>query len=289
MKLALFTDIHGNFPAFEAALSHAKSQGADSFVVAGDAVTDYPGSAQILDLIRMEGMQMVCGNRETYCLNYRADDKKREEAFLYPQNQPLKWTYDHLTEDHFAFMASLPRELVIELGGKTMRVCHHSPGKRYWHLHPMKDESNVASVMEMLKEDILFVGHHHEAAVKQYGEKLFFNPGSIGVNWSGPFAADYGLLDTADGILKYSLHHVPYDGDALLHCCEQSGLMDDPASRFWTLLNLRMQTGGQEVFDTFFALAADLKKQAGCYDAHIPQEIWREAVRMHCKKWNIRL
>jgi len=54
-------------------------------------------------------------------------------------------------------------------------------------------------------------------------------------------------------------------------------------------VDLRMQTGGQEVFDAFFALASDLKNQAGCSDAYIPQNIWEKAVKLHCQKWNIRL
>ena len=285
MKLACFSDIHGNLIAFKAALADAMMRGARRFLVAGDAVTDYPQSAEILDLIQREEMQMVLGNREIYCLNYHADDAKREEAFAYPQNRPLKFTYDRLSDDHFVYMESLPHELVIDLGGKRLRVCHHSPGKKHWHLHPTINEEHVVTVMESIDEDILVVGHHHEGAAKMYGDKLFFNPGSVGVNWSGAFIADYGMLEYDDGKLTYTLHHVPYDGGMLLRVCNQSGLMDEPACAFWTWINLKMQTAGADAFNGFFALASEIKKTRGCDSPYIPQDIWDEAAAIHKQKY----
>jgi hypothetical protein len=42
MRLALLSDIHGNLPAFEAALAHAIQQGYDQMVILGDVVVVRP-------------------------------------------------------------------------------------------------------------------------------------------------------------------------------------------------------------------------------------------------------
>jgi len=42
MRIAVLSDIHGNIPAFEAAIEHAKKQRVDQIVIAGDLVIGAP-------------------------------------------------------------------------------------------------------------------------------------------------------------------------------------------------------------------------------------------------------
>lgn len=44
MKIAILADIHGNLPAFQAAIDHVQRQQADLTVIAGDIVIGAPDS-----------------------------------------------------------------------------------------------------------------------------------------------------------------------------------------------------------------------------------------------------
>jgi predicted phosphodiesterase len=44
MRIAVLADIHGNLPAFEAALAHSRRQAVDHLVIAGDLINGAPDS-----------------------------------------------------------------------------------------------------------------------------------------------------------------------------------------------------------------------------------------------------
>src|SRR4051812_38182210 len=62
MRIALFADIHGNLPAFEAALKHAATLSPDLTVVCGDVVNGCPDSRGCWDLAQSLGCPLLRGN-----------------------------------------------------------------------------------------------------------------------------------------------------------------------------------------------------------------------------------
>jgi len=81
MKITLFSDIHGNDIAFEAAVADAKTRGASEFIIAGDLVTDYPLSSQVIARARSLTPYIVKGNRDTYFQRYySSEDTHKEQA-----------------------------------------------------------------------------------------------------------------------------------------------------------------------------------------------------------------
>lgn len=65
MRLAILCDIHGNLPAFEAALEHAAQKQVDQLVIAGDIVTGAPDSAACWQRACELGCPILRGNQET--------------------------------------------------------------------------------------------------------------------------------------------------------------------------------------------------------------------------------
>ena len=67
MKLAVFTDIHGNLPALRAALSELEREGFDLLVHLGDAIGIGPFPAECLDLLlNLRNARLVIGNHDEY-------------------------------------------------------------------------------------------------------------------------------------------------------------------------------------------------------------------------------
>ena len=72
MKIAFFSDIHGNLPALEIAVK--KSGKVDGYYILGDVVNYGPWSNECVELIEnLENSFKVMGNHEEYYLKKRCD------------------------------------------------------------------------------------------------------------------------------------------------------------------------------------------------------------------------
>ena len=73
MKLAVISDIHGNYKAFEAFLAYIEDKEVDAILCLGDYVTDSPYPQRTMELLfqMMEKYTcyMVRGNREQYLID----------------------------------------------------------------------------------------------------------------------------------------------------------------------------------------------------------------------------
>ncbi len=56
MRIAVLADIHGNLPAFEAALKHVSQQKVDQIILAGDIIIGSPDSKACWDLALSSGL-----------------------------------------------------------------------------------------------------------------------------------------------------------------------------------------------------------------------------------------
>ena len=70
MRLAVIADIHGNLPAFEAALEHVDRQQVDRLVILGDIVVGAPDSAACWNLARSLSCPILRGNNDRYVAHY---------------------------------------------------------------------------------------------------------------------------------------------------------------------------------------------------------------------------
>ena len=75
MKIAIFSDIHGNEIALDAVIKDAKKNQVDTYIVAGDLITDFPTSNGIIDKVRKLTPYVVKGNREAYLEEYLRSQK----------------------------------------------------------------------------------------------------------------------------------------------------------------------------------------------------------------------
>jgi predicted phosphodiesterase len=86
MRIALFSDIHGNLPALEAVLEHIRAQPFDAVYCLGDLVGYAPFPNEVTERIRQECIPTIMGNYddgvgferdECGCAYREADEKKR--------------------------------------------------------------------------------------------------------------------------------------------------------------------------------------------------------------------
>jgi len=84
-----------------------------------------------------------------------------------------------------------PRELLLEIQGKRILLCHG-------HAYRVKDSLLAAGfAAEAQRADLFLFGHTHRVFRDVRGQTLFFNPGSIG----DPVSPTFGVIRIREGVL----------------------------------------------------------------------------------------
>ena len=83
MKIAVFTDIHGNLEALTAILNDIKKQNVDSIICLGDTIGIGPQSKECMNVIIENEIDMVSGNHELYAIKGTRIDPKIQGEELY--------------------------------------------------------------------------------------------------------------------------------------------------------------------------------------------------------------
>ena len=179
MKIAIFSDIHGNEIALDAVIKDAKKNQVDTYIVAGDLITDFPTSNGIIDKVRKLTPYVVKGNREAYLEEYLRSQK--DEKWKKAQNKTLACIYHSLTKENVAYIQSLPEQLSLNLEGLTIRVVHGAL-EGISKCMDMENKEQLVLETKKLKEQILIVGHTHvNASYVQCNGKIIINDGSVGL------------------------------------------------------------------------------------------------------------
>lgn len=179
--IGILSDAHGNYQAFDKAISLLSGLGAKQFVFLGDALGYFPNS-MVLDSIVSMGSKTYCilGNHEDIILS---GVLKNELETVYQH----KAIYHILTEQHFKMIKRWPASLKIKFVIGDALFVHGSPrNETYEYIYPDTDLKKYR-----VKERYVFMGHTHHAFLKQYKNTVYVNVGSCGL------PRDHGTLGSA--------------------------------------------------------------------------------------------
>jgi predicted phosphodiesterase len=222
MRIAVLADIHGNLPAFEAALAHARAQAPDQIVLAGDIVNGGPDSAACWQLARSLGVPMLRGNHERYVFDFgtpRADPR-----WDTPQFAPLHWTHDQLSPAERAELAALPATLRLP-EAPDLLIVHASQRGDNDSIHNYTPDDALAAMFPAPDAALIVRGHNHVGAVRIWGERLIVTAGAVGLPLNNITTAQYLVLDRIGGQWRITHHSVAYDLDAALERFHSSGYL----------------------------------------------------------------
>lgn len=178
--IGIVSDIHCNVAAMEHAIEDLSGR-VDTVIVAGDAVFQYRFSNEIVELIRAYDMPYVLGNHELSLLGPGAE-RARSAPWINPAN--------------LEFMASAPKRVTLDPGGKRILVVHASPFPPYGDY--LFAGSPELARCAYLDTDILILGHTHRAMAERIGRTLVVNPGSLGLadDPTHPGLLSFAVLDS---------------------------------------------------------------------------------------------
>jgi predicted phosphodiesterase len=228
VRVALFSDVHGNGVAFRAMLADLHQREVDARVCLGDHAQGGPEPVECLELLRGLECAAVMGNSDHFLLTLDPGEEEVTEA----QVENAKWSQSQLSDDLLAFHRSFPPTVEVDLGdGRTLLAFHATPRSREELVSPWIEEDEFRAPFEGLQATVFAGGHSHQQWARRLGDAYYINPGSVGLPvdhlQAGPTraeaAAEYAILTVDDGV-TVEFRRVPFDVDEVFCSVEESGL-----------------------------------------------------------------
>lgn len=195
MRLAIFSDVHGNLEALENFLEALKDERVDRLVCLGDTIGYGPNPNECLEMIKsISKIIVLMGNHEWAALN----PKEAQWSMNSVAYKAIEWTRFRLTMANFDYISYLP------ISAELDSFCFFHASAYFlgrWDYIRPGDRATVRLCLDHSTQRITCVGHTHQPALldanadevlpsnlfsdgttyKESGNsKLIINPGSIG-------------------------------------------------------------------------------------------------------------
>ena len=222
IRIAVLADIHGNLPAFEAALNHVAHQKVDQIILAGDIVNGSPDSKACWNLALSLGCPILRGNHERYVAHFgtsMASPLWSTELFA-----PLQWTVKQLSEQDRQCMEQLPSTLRLP-EAPNLFIVHATERDDYDAIAPHTPDQALHEMFPTAQERYIIRAHNHFGQVRVWEKGFIITAGSVGLSLDGNPTAQYLLLDQEKN--GWNFHHlsVPYQLNATISRFHETGYL----------------------------------------------------------------
>ncbi|MCS7087497.1 MAG: metallophosphoesterase [Thermoflexales bacterium] len=200
MKIAILSDIHGNYPALCAVLDHLEHWRPDFVIVAGDIVNRGPRSRECWQLVQerraREGWHLLLGNHEEYVLEQAKDEAPLEG----PRAEIMRvsrWTLEQLGAESAQALRALPFSLELAMNGHVrwpLRATHGSMLGTRDGIYPFSTPMEICAKAGAPLPAVFCVGHTHQPLVRDLDVVLVVNAGSVGLPFDGDPRASYAQV-----------------------------------------------------------------------------------------------
>jgi putative phosphoesterase len=209
MRIAIFSDIHGNLVGLEACLTDLQAQGgADLIVGAGDLCMDGPKPKKVLQRLQELGARCLRGNTDRFiCAKDASELAGLDEA----ERMQIAWTREQLGEKWIAWLAELPFSLRFGDPANELLVVHANPSSDDEHLWPDADDAVLERLIGDESATAIAFGHLHLPYVRTWRGKLLVNVASAGLPKDGDPRAGYAILTQCSGGWEVKHRRVPFD------------------------------------------------------------------------------
>jgi putative phosphoesterase len=209
MRICLFSDIHGNGPAFRAAHPMIMSEKADVHVFLGDLCGYYFDQNEIFILLQsIPNLVALKGNHDQFFLKILEGDKGLRKMYLKQYGYSMENLLAENTQSLTQWLSEL--RAFCSWHDVNLAACHGSPWDHLeGYVYP-------DSSLERFLDDpasLFFLGHTHHPMVRKIEDKLIVNPGSLGQPRGGA-RPSYAVIDCCS--MEVIFRDFSYDPTALL-------------------------------------------------------------------------
>ena len=232
MKLAVLSDIHGNYAALRAVLDDMANLGVQKAVNLGDYLSGPLEAKKTADLLMTLDYPSIRGNHDRLLVNQDPAHMGLSDKFAYEQLSPT----------HLQWLSSLSPTLALE---DSIFMCHGTPtdDEEYWLEHVKAQGDVYASSKDRIeqlalgiKASLILCGHTHLPRCLRLSDgRIIVNPGSIGcpayesdyplfhVMQSHSTNANYAIAEKSPSGWQITFRSVPYDNEAMARLAARNG------------------------------------------------------------------
>ncbi len=233
MRIAVFSDVHGNLTALEAVLADIRMQAPDMLLCAGDLAFAGPRVNECVSAVRESCHAVVYGNTEDWTLGRQAaPDALKERA---------EWTLAELSAEHRGWLSSLPFSHHIPApdsaeSADALLLVHANPREVNTQLFAgverqqelfgqvRQADTEVLPILTDTAEGTILFGHQHIPALRTVGRWHLVNVSSVHMPADGDPRAKWALLDWRGGRWHAEHHYVPWNAAAEAAAYELSSM-----------------------------------------------------------------
>lgn len=240
MKIALFSDIHANLPAFEAFLADLDSRKPDAVYCLGDLIGYNIWPNEIIEEMRRRGIATLAGNHDLkakYLVTLQHHLTEAGKNYAYHLVKQANRDYLGTLPAHIRLAFKLNDEQPV-----NVVLAHGSTRSIDEYLLEDTDETYLLDMMAKAKADILCVGHshkpYHRILKTKNGFKHVINIGSVGKPKDGNPDGRYVMLTITDNSsllendsIKAEFIRVAYDVERAAKAIEDSPLPNEFADK----------------------------------------------------------
>ena len=221
MRIAIISDIHGNFTALKAVLQDLEQQPpVDQLVVAGDLCLNGPCPRESLERVQSLGCPVIQGNTDLEIVTQapQKGEKKRTT---------VGWTREQIGADGIAYLDSLPfSHRISNSQGSDLLIVHANPLNLEDAIFPNSSEAALQLLLGGVDSGVgaLAFGHLHIAYTRHWRHLLLVDVGSCGLPRDEDHRAAYAILDWQDNGWRAEIRRVPYDVQEVVKQLKTSGI-----------------------------------------------------------------
>lgn len=241
MRLAIFSDIHGNYDAFEQVLADMSAQPIDRMVCLGDCIGYGPEPEQVIAEVRRRKIETIMGNHELAVI-----DAEQLKWFNPHARSSLQKSKKMLSPASLEFIGGMPKSLIVA----GARCVHGYPPDSVHTYVFQKSNQDHQETFAHMPERICFVGHTHDLGIIRFDgstvesdslkegvrrldpkDRYIINIGSVGQPRDGNNNAKYILWEPEAS--QIDVRFIPYDIAKVVDKISAAGLPEIHGRRLW--------------------------------------------------------
>lgn len=236
MRIAVLSDIHGNWPALDAVLNDLDQFGEIDYIwCLGDLAAFGARPSECIRRVRelqerygKEKFKVLGGNTDRYLVTgerFPQRPAKDAESFArlardwITRDAVLNWNLEQLAWEDYEYLASiLGKETWLYAEGYGGIIGYHAiPGNdEAMNLRPDTPDEEALDALLDRQGRMGIGGHTHLPMDRNLGRWRAINPGSIGLSFTQKGKAEWGIVTIEGGEAKVELRAIPYDVDAAI-------------------------------------------------------------------------
>lgn len=202
--IALITDIHGNYEALKEVLKKIDALGITEIYCLGDITGYYTQVNECCNELRKRNVKCILGNHDWYMISNTGCPRSKSA------NDCLNYQKTVITQENLDWLTVLPiyrtiGELALVHGGWNDPLEEYlKPIEGYFDAYPNKYFAS---------------GHTHKQVIKNFGNKIYCNPGSVGQPRDKNYMSSFATFNGEN----FELYRVDYNIEKVCKLMNDAG------------------------------------------------------------------